>query len=335
MPIISSQLIPMLQGMFNSTPKHMRSSSNPHSRLLLVTLLMSTWGAMAQVPTTATLRGTVIDFKSKEPLAHVKVELSGQGRAVISDAQGRFEFTQLEPGEVEVAVSTVGYSKLGQKLKIPAGKTLDLEFPLGPEAVKPAAVGALNVVTVTGKSTQSAMPAAPSLYAMNNTDLQNLSTVLANDPMRAMQTLPGVTANQDFYGQFAVRGAGPGHVGVVIDGVLLDNAFHGFTDKGDLGSVSIVNGSLVDSSSLFSGVAPARFGGRTGATVQVDTREGSRDDSFTRLDVDFLSASLTQEGPLGSEKRGSYIVSARKSYLDYLTSSLKVKSSTLGYSEGR
>ena len=333
MPIISSQLIPMLQGMFNSTPKHMRSSSNPHSRLLLVTLLMSTWGAMAQVPVTATLRGTVIDFKSKEPLAHVKVELPGQGRAVISDDHGRFEFTQLEPGEVEVAVSTVGYSKLGQKLKIPAGQTLDLEFPLGPEAVKPAAVGALNVVTVTGKSTQSAMPTAPSLYAMNNTDLQNLSTVLANDPMRAMQTLPGVTANQDFYGQFAVRGAGPGHVGVVIDGVLLDNAFHGFTDKGDLGSVSIVNGSLVDSSSLFSGVAPARFGGRTGATVQVDTREGSRDDSFTRLDVDFLSASLTQEGPLGSEKRGSYIVSARKSYLDYLTSSLKVKSSTLGYSD--
>jgi outer membrane cobalamin receptor len=168
---------------------------------------------------------------------------------------------------------------------------------------------------------------------MNNTDLQNLSTVLANDPMRAMQTLPGVTANQDFYGQFAVRGAGPSHVGVAIDGVLLDNAFHGFTDKGDLGSVSIVNGSLVDSSSLLSGVSPARFGGRTGATVQVETREGSRDDSFTRLDVDFLSASLTQEGPLGTEQRGSYIVSARKSYLDYLTSSLKVKSSTLGYSD--
>ena len=300
---------------------------------------MSSWSAIAQVSVTATatatatLRGTLIDFKSREPLARVKVELPGQSREAMTDDHGRFELTQLEPGEVEISVSTVGYSKLGQKLKIPAGQTLDLEFPLGPEAVKPTAAGALNVVTVTGKSSLSAMPATPSLYAMNNTDLQNLSTVLANDPMRAMQTLPGVTANQDFYGQFAVRGAGPGHVGVVIDGVLLDNAFHGFTDKGDLGSVSIVNGSLVDSSSLFSGVAPARFGGRTGATVQVDTREGSRDDSFTRLDVDFLSASLTQEGPLGTQQRGSYIVSARKSYLDYLTSSLKVKSSTLGYSD--
>ena len=290
---------------------------------------------MAQVPATATatLRGTLIDFKSREPLARVKVELPGQSREATTDDHGRFELTQLEPGDVEISVSTVGYSKLGQKLKIPAGQTLDLEFPLGPEAVKPTAAATLNAVTVIGNANVSAMPATPSLYAMNNTDLQNLSTVLANDPMRAMQTLPGVTANQDFYGQFAVRGAGPGHVGVVIDGVLLDNAFHGFTDKGDLGSVSIVNGSLVDSTSLFSGVAPARFGGRTGAAVQVDTREGSRDNSFTRLDVDFLSASLTQEGPLGTEQRGSYIVSARKSYLDYLTSSLKVKSSTLGYSD--
>ncbi|MCX7238914.1 MAG: TonB-dependent receptor [Burkholderiales bacterium] len=331
--IISSQLISMLWAMFHSSSSRMRSRSNIHSRLLLTSLLMSSWSAMAQAPSTATLRGTIIDFKTKEPLAHVKVELRSLGREVITDDRGRFELTQLEPGVVEIAVSTVGYSLLGQKLTIPAGQTLDLELPLGPEAVKPSAVSALNAVTVTVKSTQSALPETPSLYAMNNTDLQNLSTVLANDPMRAMQTLPGVTANQDFYGQFAVRGAGPGHVGVVIDGVLLDNAFHGFTDKGDLGSVSIVNGSLVDSSSLFSGVAPARFGGRTGATVQVDTREGSRDDSFTRLDVDFLSASLTQEGPLGTEQRGSYIVSARKSYLDYLTSSLKVKSSTLGYSD--
>jgi outer membrane cobalamin receptor len=157
--------------------------------------------------------------------------------------------------------------------------------------------------------------------------------VLANDPLRAVQNLPGVTANQDFYGQFAVRGASPSHVGVVIDGVLLDNAFHGFTDKGDLGSVSILNGALVDSTALYSGVAPARFGGRTGAAVQVETREGSRDASYTRLDVDLLSASLTHEGAIGADKRGSYLVSARKSYLQYLTSKLANGSSSLGYTD--
>jgi outer membrane receptor for ferrienterochelin and colicins len=142
----------MLEGMFKPTPP---------TRLLLASALLSVWSAMAQVPSTATLRGTIIDFKSKEPLAHVKVELRGQGREVITDDRGRFELTQLPPGDVEIAVSTVGYSKLGQKLTIPAGQTLDLEFPLGPEAVKPTAVGSLNAVTVTAKSTVSAMPAAP------------------------------------------------------------------------------------------------------------------------------------------------------------------------------
>jgi hypothetical protein len=122
-------------------------------------------------------------------------------------------------------------------------------------------------------------------------------------------------------------------VGVEIDGVLLDNAFHGFTDQGDLGSVSIVNGALVDSTTLFSGVAPVRFGGRTGGALQIETREGSRDDSYTRLDIDLLSASITHEGPIGQERRGSYLVSARKSYLDYLMSKLKANSGALGYSD--
>jgi outer membrane cobalamin receptor len=208
-----------------------------------------------------------------------------------------------------------------------------LTVPLGAEALKPVAADATQVITITGQLGPRALPQPASMHAISNTDLQNLSTVLANDPLRAVQNLPGVTANQDFYGQFAVRGASPSHVGVVIDGVLLDNAFHGFTDKGDLGSVSILNGALVDSTALYSGVAPARFGGRTGAAVQVETRAGSRDASYTRLDVDLLSASLTREGAIGSDQRGSYLVSARKSYLQYLTSKLANGSSSLGYSD--
>lgn len=325
----------MMKIQFNSKTDAMRPTY-ARSHLLLATILLSHWSAIAQTANLNTaLRGTIIDFKSKEPLANVKVELRNQGREVMSDSQGRFELKNLKPGDVEITINTVGYSKFGQKIQLPEGTTTDLELPLGPEATRPSNLNTseLASITVTSKAATRVMPVAPSITVMNNTDLQNLSSVLANDPMRAIHTLPGVTANQDFYGQFAVRGAGPSHVGVVIDGVQLDNAFHGFTDKGDLGSVSILNGNMVDSATLYSGVAPARFGGRTGASVQIDTREGSRVDAFTRIDVDLLSASLTREGPIGNDQRGSYIVSARKSYLDYLTSKLKAKSLSLGYND--
>jgi hypothetical protein len=155
----------------------------------------------------------------------------------------------------------VGYGPASQTVTLRASQVLVLTQPLGAEAVKPVAADAPQVVTVTvtvtvtGQLSPRAMPAQASVHAIDNTDLQNLSTVLANDPLRAIQHLPDVIANQDFHGQFAVRGGGPSHVGVVIAGVLLDKAFHGFTDQGDLGSVSILNGALVDSTSLYSGVA--------------------------------------------------------------------------------
>jgi hypothetical protein len=299
----------------------------------LLSLLVCAQTAWAQTAPPATLRGTVVDFKTHEPLGRVKVTVVGTDRAVLTDEQGRFELTLLPPGALALSLATVGYGVTRQTVTLAANQVLVLTVPLGAEAVKPGAPDALQVVTVTGQARPRAVPVQASVHDISNTDLQNLSTVLANDPLRAVHNLPGVTANQDFYGQFAVRGAPGSKVGVQIDGVLLDNAFHGFTDQGDLGSVSLVNGALIDSTTLFSGVAPARMGGRLGGTLQIETREGSRDERYTRIDLDSLSASATTEGPIGADRRGSYLVSARKSYLQYLMSKLKVDSGTLGYSD--
>ena len=314
----------------------------PRILLIFATRLMLTLGllcaaavALAQAGSSATLRGTVVDFKTGEALSRVKVILPGLNREAITDDQGRFELTQVAEGEVVLLVTTVGYGRSSQTVTLRANELLVLKVALGAEAVKPAAsdMAQLDIVNVTGQRLTRATVAQASVHDIGNTDLQNLSTVLANDPLRAVHNLPGVTANQDFYGQFAVRGAPSSKVGVQIDGVLLDNAFHGFTDQGDLGSVSLANGTMVDSITLYSGVAPARFGGRLGGALQLETREGSRDGSFTRIDLDSLSASVTTEGPIGAERRGSYLLSARKSFLQYLMSNLKVGSSTLGYGD--
>ena len=47
-------------------------------------------------------------------------------------------------------------------------------------------------------------------------------------------------------------------------------------------------------------------------------REGSRDRSQIRLGVSGTDASIVAEGPLGGRKAGSWLVSARKSYLELL-----------------
>jgi len=55
--------------------------------------------------------------------------------------------------------------------------------------------------------------------------------VLANDPFRSLQALPGVSAsaNNDFLAQFSVMGAPYEQVGVYVDDVLVPNLLHSGT----------------------------------------------------------------------------------------------------------
>ena len=113
----------MMKIQFNSKTDAMRPTY-ARSHLLLATILLSHWSAIAQTANLNTaLRGTIIDFKSKEPLANVKVELRNQGREVMSDSQGRFELKNLKPGDVEITINTVGYSKFGQKIQLPGPRS--------------------------------------------------------------------------------------------------------------------------------------------------------------------------------------------------------------------
>jgi hypothetical protein len=230
---------------------------------------------------------------------------------------------------VELHVTTVGYGVLRTRIEVAAGSAVELELLLGQEALKHH-----EQVTVTAGPYAPVITSAPTQDTLNSTEIRNLSTVLADDPFRAVHNLPGVTAAQDFYADFAVRGADLTHIGVFFDGVLVDRPFHSLRDEGDLGSLSILNGDLIESTSLMSGAFPARYGDRTGAVLDVDTRDGGRDRIATRFSVGFLGASLTSEGPLGRSKKGSWLVSARKSYLQYLLKRLNVRDGlNLGYED--
>ena len=80
----------------------------------------------------------------------------------------------------------------------------------------------------------------------------------------------------------------------------------------------MINSDILDSVTLLSGSYPQRYGNRTGATIDFRTREGSRDRPHFRLSASAINASGVAEGPIGKGRRGSWLISARKSYLDWL-----------------
>jgi hypothetical protein len=140
--------------------------------------------------------------------------------------------------------------------------------------------------------------------------------------MRAVQVLPAVAAGDDWRSEFAIRGAGVQNMTFTFEGISTPFLLHTVQQVHDSGSVAMVNGDVLDEISLLSGAYPQRHGNRLGAEIDFRMREGSRERVQSHLSVSALDASGVAEGPLGSSKRGAWLFSARKSYLDLLVERL-------------
>lgn len=156
---------------------------------------------------------------------------------------------------------------------------------------------------------------------LGSADIQNLRGVLADDPLRAVQVLPGVTTGDDLRSEFSVRGSGFSHINMTVDGFSTPYLLHtvrAVEDYSGSGSVAMINSDVLEDVTLLNGGYAERFGNRTGAEMDFRMREGSRERVQARAAVSGTSASAVFEGPLGAARRGSWIVSARQSYLDLI-----------------
>jgi len=266
----------------------------------------------APPPPTGHIRGTIVDARTGRPLARVRVDLQNTATSTQTTIEGRFEL-EAPAGTVTLSVSAVGYALTKRDLVVTAGGTLEVTIP-----VSEGTGGYTEEVRVTGDLFPREAPGVPTEQSLGSADLQNLKSTLADDPMRAVQTLPGVSASDDYKSEFSVRGSDFAHIGVTLDGVpspMLVHTVHGVTDSG---SLAMINSDILDGLTLQSGSYPQRYGDRTGAYIEFRTREGSRDGLHLRLSASAAAASAIAEGPIGHAHRGSWLISARKSYLDWL-----------------
>ncbi len=268
----------------------------------------------AVVAHSVTLRGRVIDFRTGEPIAKALVSIRSQNLQTVTDEKGRFELPNVSPGEADLYVSTIDYGLLKQRIQVQAGETAELELLLGQEALKHG-----ERITVTSEPYAPVQPEAPVEHSITNTELKNLSSVMLDDPMRAIQAMPGVAADNDWYAQFAVRGSGPPDIGVFVDGAPMATPFHAILDdRGNSVSIGILDNGFVDSMTLLSGNFPAQYGDFAGSVLDVQSREGNADRVSYRFDVSLVAASASAEGPLDASKKATWLVSARKDYVSLL-----------------
>jgi hypothetical protein len=265
----------------------------------------------------ATLTGRVVDANTGEPIAKSELVVVKTGQRTQTGSDGAFTLT-VPAGDVALYVTTVGYGLLKKTVQVSDEAPLTIEFALEQDT----AVRKESVTVAAGPfDTIAANPATEK--TLSKSEIQSLSMVLIGDPLRAAQALPGVTSDNDFRAEFSVRGAAYRNLGVYIDGVLTDNFVHaanlgvGGAASSEKVSLSIVNSDNVSEMSLLPGAFPATYGDSSAAVLNMETRGGNFVKPVFRVSTGLLGSSAVADGPIANHK-GSWLVSARTSYADYL-----------------
>ena len=98
----------------------------------------------------------------------------------------------------------------------------EFEVILNPDTLRPDRFGRGDGGPFDHGTRQDSLSA----LTLDGVEAKNLASVLADDPLRAVQSLPGVASNDDFDSRFSLRGAGYSRIGLYLDDVLLHSPFH-------------------------------------------------------------------------------------------------------------
>ena len=298
----------------------------PRGVLLVVRRPVAREGERERTP--AIIRGLVVDAQSATPLPGVLVRLQDGGPQTISDENGRFELSGVTAGPHRLYVSAVGYSLAEPEITVMPGRPLDLTVALA------SGTGTYTEeINVVGDPFRGARTTVPAAAVLTSADLRELRGVLTDDPFRAVQAMPSVVAGNDLRSELSIRGSDFRHVGLTIDGMSVGWPVHSV--RGDLGggSVGLVNADVIESLSLAAGAYPQEQPARSGGWIDVTLREGSRTSTLAHASVSMTAASLVTEGPLGSGGRGSWLVSTRQSFLQWILARSNADGTAFGYGD--
>ena len=285
--------------------------------LLIATfLLLLTSTASAQV--TSRVIGQVED-EARNPLIGATVYLQGTQLGAISNDEGRFVIERVAPGTYNLVVSYIGYtSQTLFNIEVKSVGNPEYSFILVEDVTQLEGVIVApdkNIVTrpvETPLSTQTLTAVEIATYPGGN-----------NDVVRVAQSIPGISPSPGgFRNDLIIRGGAPNESVYYLDVVEIPNINHFSTQGSSGGPVGLLNVSFIDNVTLSTSAFGAQYDNALSGVLQFDQREGSRSKQSLNFRVSASETALTANGPLfkngQAESNTSYIVSVRRSYLQFL-----------------
>lgn len=238
----------------------------------------------APVAAKSELWGTVREAGTRDPLPGVKVTLrlgkdDPSPLTTETDEAGQFRFVELSPGKVLLELRSPRIRPTQGEETLPQGR-LEVVYFAPPkerpfEMVVKAAPLRREVVSTT----------------LSVTELKKIPGG-QNDPIKAVQNLPGVARAPFGAGQIVVWGSAPGDTRVYADGVQIPRVYH-------FGGVrSTISAEFVTDVSFRPGAYGADYGRGLGGVIEVTTRRPKSDRWHGSATLDLIDGNVTVEGPV-------------------------------------
>lgn len=263
---------------------------------------------------TQTLRGTVFDANTLEPLIGAEVVVQGTEPLLgtTTDENGNFELQGVPVGRQVVECKYIGYQPyLRDNLQITSSREYVLEIAMK-EGVDLAEV----VVSAYERNEAVNELFVASIRRIDPEALQ-YHAATANDPGRLVMSFPGVQPSRDSRSDIVIRGNSSAGVLWRLEGIDIPNPNH-FARRGSSGGgITIFSASLLGSSDFSVGAFPAEYGNAFAGVFDMRFRNGNMYQREHTFRAGLLGLDLATEGPI-KEGKSSYLMNFRYSTLGIL-----------------
>ena len=260
-----------------------------------------------------TISGYIRDKSSGETLIGATLSVKTSSKGISSNQYGFYSIT-LEGGKYNLLCTSVGYKSqsISLELNMDSGMNIDMENGVALSQ---------EVVVTARKRDNNVKTAQMGKVSLQIEQIKSVPAFLGEvDLLKVVQLLPGVRNAGEGSAGIYVRGGGPDQNLILLDDAVVYNTGHLF------GFFSVFNSDAIKNVTLIKGGMPAQYGGRLSSVLDVSMKDGNNQKLQVEGGIGLIASRVSIQGPLKKEK-ASFIISARRTYIDALTKPFVSKTS--------
>jgi hypothetical protein len=224
-------------------------------------------------------------------------------RAGATDADGLFEFRNINPGTYDLVVSSIGFESHEAEVTLDPGDVRLYRVEL------PTATSDLGEVIVSGQRS-GAVQRVAGKQSISVTDIQLIPAPGPGGDLSVyLQTLPGVVTSGDRGGELFIRGGTPAQNLILVDKMPIVKPFH------ISNLFSAFPQSVISNVDLYAGGFGAEYEGATSSVMDVSLRQGNMRQFNSQVAASPYIISALAEGPLKQDQQ-SLLVMGRYSVIE-------------------